>query len=652
MTTCNTCLPVWWTDSVFRVKPKGAVRSLLLFLYLPAPQRCLYWGMAYTSCSAYSRSLLLSAMVAALSAGPLMAKEKSPPAAESRQVSPFMDLRGKVVAAAKARDWEQAERHARQLLALTDGGNPYERIDAAELLMLALHQLRQYDKAVDVAQTMLAEASAHPEDTINGQVQALISRGLLEAVSAQNTAAITRIQQSLSEESRAYPGLWQWDEAKTQLHYRAAGASFPLHSDRWVLTTLNPAKDRRESTELRYLYQSEKDERLQLNVSLRYRDTPAKEAPSEGTAAAAPDFGLSFVQPGAGDTEQRYGKPPATDADAQQWEWYALHGPWAVRVTAQFAPRLQPLARQQLPLLFAAVQWPKPHELPDARSAQLRDGLMTGRWLESTSQAEWAAAEKQTAAALNDAIFPNEIARLATLQGIAAYRQSRFDQAGKAMEQALKAWPYASIGRGDEELNDSAYTFGADLALRQGRSAEAARLMRHYLRNTGGLSYVWKPDGDQARLRHQRSGQTLPFWSQGLYLQETSDAQRHVYRDLMSNEVLGLTLGLKIPESDEVQEQLLRNALSKQFHLEAGKLSKQAFTPQPRTDGKPLNAQKWVFEVKPQKDRSQSTGKSPAVQRAVFWMVDQGSSRALLRASPSSVQDERKGDQLAQTIDW
>lgn len=571
---------------------------------------------------------------------------------ESRQ-SPFMHQRDKVVAAARVQDWTGAERDARRLLEVADqGGNPYEQIDAAELLMLSLHNLQQYSQAVDVAQNMLDAARAQPENTINGQVDALVWRGLLEAVAAQDAAAMVRIQQSLREESRAYPGLWQWDEAQARLQYRAAQISLPLSTGRWVLVKLSPAKRRQDMAWLQYLYQGADDARLIVHLGLRYRESqgqdPLRSLHEDASETGVPDFGLSFIP--QSDPQKRFAR--LSDADKksslQHWDWMARRGHWEVELNAEFLPKLADLARARLPELFAAIEWKNAPDLPAHPLQQQGEDSMLAQWHRG---ANWPAVGKNAAQLQSHAVFPTEIASGATLQGIAAYKQGQWDAANKALTLALQTWPYASLGRGEEDLEENAQQFGADLALRQGRTQDATRMMRQYLRNAGGLERVWAldPDPAQASLHNQRTGQVLPLWAHGFYLQQPMDSQRLLYRNLVTEDQLGLTTGLKIPESDEVQEKLLRQALEKQFRLQAGTLKKQSFSPKPRSDGKVLKGQQWVFEIKP---AEQGAGTSQAVRRMAFWIVDQGKTRAMLRAPLSNAQQEQRALHLALALGW
>lgn len=95
------------------------------------------------------------------------------------------------------------------------------------------------------------------------------------------------------------------------------------------------------------------------------------------------------------------------------------------------------------------------------------------------------------------------------------------------------------------------------MALREGRSADAARMMRHYLRDAGGLERRWcaghrvRPCTGQLAQPAQRSGAVAV--GAGLYPQVPLIAA-HAYRDLATEDKLGLTMELKIPETDAAQE--------------------------------------------------------------------------------------------------
>lgn len=619
---------------------------------------------------ASSRKVLaLSALSCAMALALPLAHVQAQPAAEgSAKAQPdpkrsqsFIGLRDQLASAAQANNWPEAERLARELLQRADqGGNPYEQLDASELLTVVLYRQQKYGDAVKLARVMLDAARAHPEDTIMGQTGALISRGLMAAVAAQDLAAIQYFQQALREDSRLFPGLWQWDEAKASLLYRAAQLRLPLRvgegAGRWVLQHIEPAKDRDESVRLRYLYFGADEVRLTVDLDLRYRNRGEPQALKpiydDATEADAPNFGLPF----AGAQQKRFVRLDNDEERrrTQTWEWVAQRGRWSLDVRADFLPKSKAVAQAQLPQLFAAIDWPAAPDLPgtpaDAMTAQQREDAQQLQWRPS---ADWPRVARLAAQAEKDAIFPNEIARLSTLQGIAAFKQGQWNAASQSLTRALQTWPYASLGRSEEELEENAQQFGAAMALREGRSADAARMMRHYLRDAGGLERRWvlgtEADPTQASLRNQRTGQVLPLWAQGFYLQVPRDSQRMLYRDLATEDKLGLTMELKIPETDAAQEKLLRQAMEKQFRVNAGALKKQGFTPRPRADGKPLKGQQWVFEVKPQVEEGSKTA---ATRRMVFWIVDEGSRRSILRAGVATREQEQRARQLADALGW
>ena len=96
----------------------------------------------------------------------------------------------------------------------------------------------------------------------------------------------------------------------------------------------------------------------------------------------------------------------------------------------------------------------------------------------------------------------------------------------------------------------------------------------------------------------------------------------------------------------------VRTALEKQFRLKVGALKKRSFTAQTRAkDRKPAGRQ-WTFEVSEQENTAQSKQGAAPVKRVVFWIVDQGSTRSILRASVSTPRDEARAEQLAQALNW
>lgn len=607
----------------------------------------------------------LTAMaVALLLAGPatLQAAEPARQAdSPAEQDSPFFRQRRAVVEAAQARRWDDAVAQARKLQDMTrPHGNPYEQLDASGLLYTLLYQQGQYAQAVLQTDHMMALAAADGYDPVSGQMQALIQRGLTAAMMAGDQGGLARYLQALKQESKAFAPLWQWDAKHKQLHYQAAQLSVPLVQGRWVLVQLEPARDRSDAANLEYVYLKPDGRRLRVRMRLRYDDGlkdmdaaarqkllqqehgifAREQTPEPALTLPALPF-ADAVQSQQASREKREEERP----DILHLDWGLVRGNWNLSLHAEQMDSERDSALQQLPQLWQAMQWPKAPELPPELPRQERE--VASAWRVDD---DWPRAGQLARAALADAQFPAELARLNTVAGISAFKAGQKAEASRYLDQALQAWPYVSLFRLESELVDQAQQYGAELAAQQGRDADAARLMRQYLRNAGGLQNIWvqAQDPQVADLENRRTGMVLPMRAAGFHLQEPKDSQRMMYRDLMTGQQLGLTTGLKIPESDEAQEKLLRTALEKQFRLKAGSLKKRSFTAQTRSGDRRPEGREWTFEVSPQESRP---GAAPA-KRVVFWIVDQGASRAILRASVSSLREQTRAEQLAQALSW
>lgn len=579
----------------------------------------------------------------------------------AEQDSPFFRLRRAVVEAAQARRWDDAIAQARKLLNMTlPRGNPYEQLDASGLLYALLYQQGQYAQAVLQTDQMMALAAADGYGPVSGQMQALIQRGLTAAMMAGDQGALARYLLALKQESKAFEPLWQWNTADQQLHYQAAQLSVPLVQGRWVLVQLEPARDRKEVANLEYVYLKPDGRRLRVRMRLGYDDGlkdmeaaarqkslqqergifASEQTPEPGLRLPALPFADAVQSQQASREKREEGRP-----DILHLDWGLVRGNWKLSLHAEQMDSERDSALLQLPQLWQAMQWPKAPELPPELPRQERE--VSHAWRVDD---DWPRAGQLARAALADAQFPAELARLNTVAGISAFKAGQQAEAGRYLDQALQAWPYVSLFRLESELVDQAQQYGAELAAQQGRDADAARLMRQYLRNAGGLQNIWVQarDPQVADLENRRTGMVLPMRAAGFHLQEPKDSQRMMYRDLMTGQQLGLTTGLKIPESDEVQEKLLRTALEKQFRLKAGSLKKRSFTAQTRSRDRRPEGREWTFEVSPQESRS---GAAP-VKRVVFWIVDQGESRAILRASVASPREQTRAEQLAQALSW
>ena len=615
-------------------------------------------------------SLPAVALSALLAAAPALQAAESETQAEqaTEQDTPYFKLRRSAAEDARAGRWDEAIAQARQLLAMAlPRGNPYDHLDASELLYTMLYLRGQYAQALKQTDEMMALSSAKDYDPISGQMLSLVQRGLMAARMADDKAGLDRYLQSLNQVAKPYAPLWQWDAAQNQLNYRAAQLSLPLTQGRWTLYSLETAKDRKDDTALEYIYLLPNGKRMLARILLRYedryKDMDAKarrerllaeqdirssdQTPEPGIKLPELPF-TDAVQVQQLSREARQSGPEKRP-DILHLDWNLIRGNWHLIVRAEVLDGDRDLALQQLPLLWQSFQWLKAIELPPQLPNQERE--VTKAW---QVDKDWPKAGQLARAALPDAQFPAELARLNTVAGIAAFKAGQQAEAGRYLDRALQAWPYVGLHRLEAEMVDQAQQYGAEVAAQQGKNADAAWLMRQYLRNAGGLQNIWvqAKDPQVAELENRRTGMVLPMRAAGFHLQEPLDSQRMMYRDLMTEQQLGLTTGLKIPESDEAQEKLLRTALEKQFRLKVGMLKKRSFTAQTRAkDRKPVGRQ-WTFEVSEQENTAQSKPGAAPVNRVVFWIVDQGASRSILRASVSTPRDETRSEQLAQALSW
>lgn len=622
-------------------------------------------------------SLPLLALSACLTAFPATATSIAPPAAPATAKSAeggdaesaYQQLRSAVVAAAQAERWDEAIAKGQKLLAMSlPTQNPYTQMYAADLLFMLLHRNQQHAQAITVVDQVLEQTRQYEGGPIPGQVEALVQRGVLEAVMAQDGAALDRYLQTMYGHAEPFAGQWQWDAAHHRVQFQTAQLTLPTVQGRWVLNQIEPAKDRDDTTTFHYLYAQADGKRMRLRMALHYEEAwKAKDAAALQQALREEGDYL----PRGEQRESQLTLPALPWADATQHQaahretseerpdllhlhWRAVRGNWHLHLHAELLASQRDTALQQLPLLWKAMDWPQAPDLP----AQLpqREQAVTSAW---RHQRDWSQAGALARAALPDAVFPTELARLHTVAGMAAFKAGQDAEARRHIDQALQAWPHASNDRLESELRDNAQQYGAALAVQQGQHGAAAALMRQYLRNAGGLQNIWfQPDDPQAAvLENRRTGMVLPMWLADFHMQEPLDQQRLQYRDLRTEFTMGLTTALKIPASDAAQEKLLRQALEKQFRVQAGKLTVKPFRPQVRAGRAAATGKQWTFAVQPKPDqpgRLNVSGrpKDATPQRVVFWVVDQGGQRSILRATIANAAEERRAQQLAQALPW
>lgn len=588
-------------------------------------------------------------------------------------MSPFAQQRAAVLRAAKNKQWPQAIAQAQQLLEKTlPDGNPYEQLDVSGLLYVLQHQQGMHAQNIQLADRMLAVAAGIPSGPVPGQVQALAQQGLTSATMVQDRAAVERFQQVLRQNTPLYPAQWQWDSAMQRLTFATAQLSVPTALDRWVLMEVEPASDRTDFSLLSYVYVKPNGQRIFASMRLQYddgytdlsRDARAQRLVEDlkryteddemrPSQQVPPDLSIT----GAQQLRKAVRMVSQHGEDELQMHWVAMRGNWSWHMELRAKHADHALATQAVTALWQAVQWPQAPNLPQAAEQPplpWRESSIASTW---RSAKDWGKAGQLARAALADARFPSEVARLHTVAGISAFKAQNYPEAQQYLDTALQAWPYASVF--DSTLIDNAQQYGAAMALRRGDSVASAALLRQYLRNAGGLRNVLalSPDPAQAWIDNRHTGMGLPMQAAGFYMQEPDTWERIVYRDLGSEAVIGLTSGMRIPESDAEQEALLRKALVQQFKLQPGVLRKQRFVSQlAKPDQAARVGQHWVFEVQPIAPASGTGARAQPdvepVRQALFWLVDQGDQRAILRASAANPQQVRQAQVFAQALRW
>lgn len=617
------------------------------------------------SLTCLSAALLAPIAAWAQAAADTPAGTVTPETATGEALSPFMRQRNAVVQAVKNKQWKQATALAQSLLELTlPEGNPYEQLDVSELLFTLQHQQGLHAQNLQLADRMLAAAASAKDGAVSGQVSALAQRGVMSAMVLQDSAAVARYQQVLRQDAPLFPAQWQWDSQAQRLTFQTAQLSVPTLFDRWVLVAVEAASDRSDASRLRYMYVKPNGQRMFATMQWRYDEdlvnadaaarTQMLDHRMESYAAASGGAAVQVAAlaqpelPIAGALQKRKLVRVASQegADAVHMHWVALWGQWAWHMEVQAQQADHALAVQAASTLWQAVQWPQ--QAPDLPQLASQPSLP---W---RSPHDWPKAGQLAREALGDARFPSEVARLNTVAGIAAFKAGEFAEAQQWLDTALQAWPYASVF--DSTLIDNAQQYGAAMALRRGDSPAAAALLRQYLRNAGGLSNVLalSPDKRQAWIDNRRTGMRLPLQAAGLFMQEPDRWERIVFRDLSSEMIVGLTSGMPIPADDAQQEALLRKALVQQFQLQPGALRKQRFVSKLAAPGQPARSgQHWVFEVQPvATDAGGSAQPAAPVRQVLFWLVDQGAQRAILRASVANAQQARQARQLALALRW
>jgi tetratricopeptide (TPR) repeat protein len=267
---------------------------------------------------------------------------------------------------------------------------------------------------------------------------------------------------------------------------------------------------------------------------------------------------------------------------------------------------------------------------------------------------------KLAQAALPDAVFPLEIARLDTVMATAAYERGALDEARGLYQTGLAAWAYAGKGYHDETLYETALDRAADIAYRQGREDEAVALSKRYIEWVGDRDRAWSLTEGRAELKSARTGQALPL-RVGDFRLKPIGQKLFQYEDLRTGERLGLSVEQKAGIGDEALERSMRAFMRDKLGLEAGGLQASAFAPRAQEGGTgQLQGRKWVFELAPRQEDGRTLrldgraeGGAPAPVGMVFWIVDRGDSRSILRAPLTADRDgNARIERVAQALAW
>ena len=583
---------------------------------------------------------------------------------------PFFVKRRAVMTAVRNKDWDTAIAAARAFFDFTiPRGRPYEQLEACSLLVQLLHQQGDYAQARQVVDEMIYVTQ--DQNTLGGslpeQMSDLIQQGMKEALMADDHAALLRYQQMQRSDAKTYPALWHWELEKRQIHYQPAQITLPFVKGRWVLRHIQETDQRSRPTEIDYSYMTHDGSNIQTYISLSYNDAEQTPQEKRDELQHSKDMLLeiSSISADAAMAEQvpdlpykdavqiKYAtKEKSNGQDLQRIHWKAIRGHWLLRIEAQFLEKDAAVASAQLPVLIQQIiDWPDATELPGGQDFEAR---YTELYPVAANLDQWPQAATSAQAELPNAIFPRDIAYLQSIIGIAAFQAGDMSQAGKALNIALGAWPYVhyvSQSRYGAALYEDALEYAAETAAQAGNEDQAIQLTHQYVSSTGKTDVDWQLH--DSTLVHRRSKQVLPLRAAGFHIRPI-DRHRFYYIDLNTNQQLGLTVNMSIPATEDEQEQMLTQVLERQFQLDVQAATRMTYAPDSQTQpGKQTQGTKWVFDVTQQASGFANSASTEApIQRVIFWIMDHGTTRSVLRASISDSAQERRADQLADALPW
>lgn len=588
--------------------------------------------------------------------------DASPP-----QTSPFVQHMQEAHRLIAEKDWPAATGAARKAVeAARQGENHYEEYDAVATLVRLLHKQQRYSDArrEAEAQIVIFDKRNASEDA----TEQLLVMAVREAAAANEAADVARLQARIYAQGNAYPGLWTRDAAAGRLNYTLAGMSLPLATGRWALVSFKPADSRTERAQLDYMQTLDDGSALSARIWVLYReDLRAKDAQArrqalarrmgepEGDQTPAPDTeaalpGLPFKDAVAAKRALQADYPGGKGIEAQ---WIAARGEWYVEARASFPQGKQDAAIAQLRELFDAMTWTGDVRLFRDKTMQEQDREIDSYW---SMAHDWDQAAELSEAALPDAVFPLEIARLNTVIGRAAYDRDDLPEARRSLELALPAWAHASKAYHDESLYQTALDIAADVAYRQGRTQDAVALNRQFIQWVGSLGDGWSLAEKSPVVVYDDTGMTLPLRI-GEFRLEPIDSNRFYYRNLKTGEQLGLALNQNAAVPDDKLEASMRSFIEDNLGLRILNLKTEAFAPHAQEGIKgAVQGRQYTFQVeaKPDDGRTISLsgpfGAPPA--QMVFWVVDRDKRRSILRAPLPAEGIQTGVAQFAQTLAW
>lgn len=588
--------------------------------------------------------------------------DASPP-----QTSPFVQHMQEAHRLIAEKDWPAATGAARKAVeAARQGENHYEEYDAVATLVRLLHRQQRYSDArrEAEAQIVIFDKRNASEDA----TEQLLVMAVREAAAANEAADVARLQARIYAQGNAYPGLWTRDAAAGRLNYTLAGMSLPLATGRWALVSFKPADSRTERAQLDYMQTLDDGSALSARIWVSYReDLRAKDAQArrqalarrmgepEGDQTPAPDTeaalpGLPFKDAVAAKRALQADYPGGKGIEAQ---WIAARGEWYVEARASFPQGKQDAAIAQLRELFDAMTWTGDVRLFRDKTMQEQDREIDSYW---SMAHDWDQAAELSEAALPDAVFPLEIARLNTVIGRAAYDRDDLPEARRSLELALPAWAHASKAYHDESLYQTALDIAADVAYRQGRTQDAVALNRQFIQWVGSLGDGWSLAEKSPVVVYDDTGMTLPLRI-GEFRLEPIDSNRFYYRNLKTGEQLGLALNQNAAVPDDKLEASMRSFIEDNLGLRILNLKTEAFAPHAQEGMKgAVQGRQYTFQVeaKPDDGRTISLsgpfGAPPA--QMVFWVVDRDKRRSILRAPLPAEGIQTGVAQFVQTLAW